>query len=148
MLCDKHVIKMILETAQLLSTAQHVIGYGQSVDPTKLYRKTHVNHPSAIWVRSSLGNYQWAFEHYKALMAEYSWRYGKVHASQRLCDALGDIPATLAGDFTEPPKCMPDEYKKVLDTVEAYRLYYVKDKARFCKWTNRQTPQWFVEAVK
>lgn len=119
-LCDRHVVKMILETAQLLCTAHHVT-HGSDDIP---YRKTHVNHPSAVWARASVANYLWLVEHGLAMCAEYTRRYGKRHKTQDVlewCDQ--HIPLLSSDGFTHPPQCMPDEFKHA-DTVVAYRNYY------------------------
>ena len=118
--CDKHVVKMILETAQLLSTA-HV-----ELDGIQLaYKATHKNHPSAVWVRSNREHYRWSYQHMVALGAEYTRRYGKVHKTitdhvQSLATPPRDIPRL---EFVDPPQCMPDECKRP-DTVLAYQVYY------------------------
>ena len=77
--CDKHVVKMILEYAQLLSTAHHEIDGTPSID---CYKPTHKNHPSAIWARNSRNNYRWLWWLLYGLQDEYTYRYGKVHATQ------------------------------------------------------------------
>ena len=58
MQCDRHVVKMILETAQMLSTA-HIELDGKQV----AYKATHKNHPSTVWVRSSSLAYNWTWRH-------------------------------------------------------------------------------------
>jgi hypothetical protein len=120
MQCDKHVVKMILETAQLLSTA-HAELDGES----PAYKPTHKNHPSAVWVRSSMSAYVWAWRHLQSLGIEYSRRYGKVHKTIRdHLDTLYRAPSAIPiVDFTAPPQCMPDECKND-DTVLAYLTYY------------------------
>ena len=138
--CDKHVVKMILETAQLLSTAHHLCD--TTVDRNILYRPTHVNHPSAIWVRESNSNYQWTWELLYALGREYEERYHKTHLSiKKLLDPLADLPELPNEHRTDPPQCMPD-YCKRSDTVEAYRSYYRMEKAMFAKWAYSPTPEW------
>ena len=119
--CDRHVVKMILETAQLLSTAHNELD-GEQV----AYKSTHKNHPSAIWVRESLDNYEWALYHLHALGREYERRYSKVHRTIREhFKALQRPPVALQGiyGFTDPPQCMPDECKHE-DAVVAYQTYY------------------------
>ncbi len=119
--CDRHVVKMILETAQLLSTA-HVELDGEQV----AYKATHKNHPSAVWVRESLDHYEWALYHLEALGREYERRYKKVHKTIREhFKALQRPPVALEGTygFTDPPQCMPDECKHE-DAVVAYQTYY------------------------
>jgi hypothetical protein len=120
MQCDRHVVKMILETAQLLSTA-HAELDGES----PAYKPTHKNHPSAVWVRGSLQHYAWTVCHLSALGREYTERYGKVHKTIREHLAtLKQPPVALQANFwRDPPQCMPDEYKRD-DTVLAYQLYY------------------------
>ena len=118
--CDRHVVKMILETAQLLSTA-HVELDGDQV----AYKATHKNHPSAVWVRSSARAYGWAFAHLVSLGNEYLKRYGKVHKTiAEHADALGVLPKAIPKvDFTDPPQCMPDDCKRD-DAVLGYQVYY------------------------
>lgn len=139
---DRHVVKMILESAQLLSTAHRVLD-GDGADPM-LYKATHKNHPSAVWVRQSSANYQWLYRHFIELLQEYEWRYGKIHACAKLIPKLIVMPMNLPKVFTYTPmpQCMPDEYKVPGDSVTAYRNYYKHGKAHLHKWTNREKPQW------
>lgn len=139
--CDKHVVKMILESAQLLSTAHHVLD--KDLAPEGIYKSTHTNHPSAIWARSSDSNYNWLYVLWRELMSEYTFRYYKRHASEKLIIPLKRLPYNInKGPFVVPPKAMPDEYK-VDDTVQSYINYYNGAKASFAKWTNRKAPEWF-----
>lgn len=143
--CDKHCVKMILESAQLLCTARALSG-GLPIDGYSL-KPTHVNHPSAKWVRESKAHYKWLYRHLKALCKEYTRRYGKVHKveRERLLQALEVVPDTIPmTQFSDPPQCMPEEYKSPRSTVEAYRKYYIKDKAKFAKWKTGEIPSWFV----
>ena len=140
---DKHVIKMVLETCQLLSTAHHLLG--DTTEPI-LYKKSHVSHPSAKWTRESRDNYLWLAELLECLCAEYTFRYGKTHKSQRigLVKFLQTPPANIPiGQFTEPTPAMPDKYKVAGDSIKSYRNYYNNDKAYIGKWKNRPTPVWF-----
>ena len=118
--CDRHVVKMILETAQLLSTAHNEID-GEQV----AYKSTHKNHPSAVWARESVENYQWLYRHLEALGSEYKQRYGRVHKTiQTHSQTLTEPPRGISRvGFTDPPQCMPDECKNS-DTVVAYQTYY------------------------
>jgi len=137
MQCDKHVVKMILETAQLLSTA-HAELDGASV----AYKPTHKNHPSAVWVRSSSDHYRWTVAHLEALGSEYERRYQKVHKTIREhLEALREPPkASQDLGFTDPPQCMPDECKNV-DATIAYMVYY-NHKAD--DWESRGMPmKWY-----
>lgn len=131
MLCDKHVVKMTLETAQILST---VCG-----GP---YRPTHENHPSVVWARDNL---PWVFAHFNALLAEYTHRYGKTHKSANILPELKLFinPKDSTAASYPPPQCMPEECRGD-DPVEAYRRYYMTEKASFARWERgRPSPSWF-----
>jgi hypothetical protein len=151
--CDKHVVKMILEYAQVMSTAHRVLD-----EPSDLiecmYRQTHKNHPAAVWVRESEGNYKWLYEMWHYLCKEYWWRYDKVHKSwNTLYNKLSHVPINIPkGKFTRPPQCMP-EYLQRKDTIEAYRDYYIQKKSTFAKWggaanNNRLPPEWYVRGLE
>jgi hypothetical protein len=137
--CDKHVVKMILEYAQLLSSVHRVTN--PEYEGTH-YKLTHKNHPDAIWARSSIENYAYLISLATLLGEEYTYRYRKVHKSIGI---IGQLPIPELPDlpFTEPPKCVHDDFKGIDDTVEAYRAYYIRDKGHFCVWTKRTTPSWF-----
>lgn len=122
--CDKHVVKMILETCQLLCTAWRVLDPDGHVYVPP-YKKTHVNHPCAKWARTSESNYKWLAHLGRALCAEYTHRYGKVHKCKVMIDTLSDhVPPALPVAFTAPAMAMPDEYKVDNDAIAAYRKYY------------------------
>lgn len=139
MQCDKHVVKMILESAQLLSTAHHEID-GES----PAYKPTHKNHPSAVWVRQSGDHYAWLYAHMEGLGLEYTKRYGKVHRTiLNHADSLLEPPKGIPEvGFTDPPPCMPDEYK-CTDIVTSYRNYYRGAKAYMAQWNHSEQPEWF-----
>lgn len=140
MLHDKHVVKMILESAQIMSTVY--ARYGQPAP----YRATHANHPSVRWAGDSWEHYQWLAAHAKALCAEYTFRYGKVHASEKVIDQLYLRPVGLTASWiSEPPQCMPDEYKVDGDAVTAYRNYYLGAKVAQSKWTRRTVPTFVIQ---
>ena len=122
---NKHVVKMILESAQMLCTAHHV--YGNSDDVP--YKKAHLNHPSTIWTRENSLHYDWLYEHMIALGKEYTKRYGKEHLSITKCkECLSFSPYGISlGKFTQPPQCMPDEYKDEC-SIQAYWNYYIGEK--------------------
>ena len=124
---NKHVVKMILESAQLLCTA-HVISDGENADVP--YKVTHKNHPSAIWARESTSNYKWLYDHMIALGEEYTRRYGKKHLTILKCSGvLSKTPANVTKtELTPMPQCMPDQYKVPGNSVEAYWNYYEAEK--------------------
>ena len=141
--CDKHVVKMILETAQMLSTAHRVLDGDEYADAMGLYKLAHKNHPSTIWTRASMDQYLWLYDLFHYLLKEYTFRYGKRHASERLIGALSKLPKNISNaGFADPPQCMPD-YCKGEDTVLAYQTYYILEKSRFAKWKKRPVPEWF-----
>lgn len=142
--CDKHVNKMILESAQLLASAHHLTNSDTSTI-TDLYKLTHKNHPDAIWVRSSINNYLYLMDLMEALNKECQYRYehNRTHVSLSKVHNwefpnLPDIP------FTEPPKCVHDDWKQIPDVVTAYREYYKRDKKDIAYWTKRQPPSWYI----
>ena len=158
---DKHCVKMILEYAQLLSTAHRVLDGRESITLSLsgrkkkvwtiddhrnnvLYSATHINHPSAIWVRQSLENYQWLYSMFRDLIQEYNYRYGKVHKCSMLLSELQYPPNNIPKDkpFTEPTPAMPDHYKVAGDSISSYKNYYLGDKQRMFSWKNRPTPSW------
>jgi hypothetical protein len=158
--CDKHVVKMILEYSQILSTAHRVLDgtlTEEKVNNRKrktwtlsnklfdiaLYKATHVNHPSNIWVRTNQHNYLYLFNLLCKLLNEYTIRYNKEHASGRLIIYLQNLPTNInmVDEFFEPPQCMPDECKVENDSVLAYRNYYKKYKVNFAKWKTT-VPVW------
>ena len=144
--CDKHVVKMILETAQLLCSAHHVTIHDTIHDTIHVpYKLSHKNHPCSIWVRESLSNYLYLCELGLALGEEYTYRYGKTHKSIEVIQwCLSNRPNIKDIGFTTPPLAMPDEYK-VDSVVESYRNYYKGAKSEIVSWKNREKPVWFLE---
>lgn len=162
-LCDKHVVKMVCETAQLLSTAHHVL---DNRDVCGL-KATHVNHPCAKWVRMSTGNYMWLFQHFCTLLEQYTKRYGKIHAYDKHAVVLSRFPTNLPfAERTEFVYCgeedskhyighiifnngaieLPDKSEFVLDVIQSYRNYYVNHKLGFAKWNHGvDRPDWILE---
>lgn len=137
--CDKHVVKMILETAQLLCGVHHMTDHSTVQIPYKL---SHKNHPCAIWARESLTNYLYLGELGLELCREYTHRYGKIHKSQEIIEwCLINKPQIQDVGFTTPPKAMPEEYKTE-DVIESYRKYYLGAKKTFLSWKERQIPEW------
>lgn len=161
---DKHVVKMILEYAQLLSTAHRVLDgiENQTVSEkgrkktvftlpderdSHLYQATHINHPSAKWARHSIQNYSWLYSLWIALMEEYTFRYGKVHTCEKLKFHLSTPPTNIPNNpFSAPWRAMPDEFKvpRTVNnyTIESYRAYYKGAKSHMLKWKNRPQPEW------
>lgn len=142
---DKHVVKMILETTQLLCSAHHMV----NSDYKPPYKLTHKNHPCSIWVRTSLSNYTWLCKLGIELCKEYTYRYGKVHKCQEyIQDLYKNKPPLPRLGFTTPAQAMPVEYK-CQDPVEAYRAYYFFEKHPILSWkgkvASRDPPDWIVE---
>lgn len=138
--CDKHTVKMVLETAQMLSTTLN--GYGVMGTP---YNPTHRFHPATVWVGKTRGNYQWTLKLFDGLLREYTDRYGKIHACQRYLNYfMMHTNCIPDGPLLEFPQCMPDQYKDA-DPVLAYRKYYKGEKSSFAKWRNGNVPLWWQE---
>ena len=134
MQCDKHVVKMVLETAQMLSPAARAQGHKVG------YKSAYPKHPMTLWVGQSPHNFAWTMIHGLELCKEYTLRYNKVHATEKIINDLYDV---CKGDYmkkTEPPQCMPDKYKS-RSYIQAYRNYYIGDKKRFARYTNRKPPE-------
>ena len=106
-----------------------------------LYKACHINHPTAIWTRQSVENYQHLLALWRQLCFEYTFRYGKVHETYRkLCVVLSDVPKNIPKTkFTEPPQCMPEDVKSE-SVIDAYHKYYAVYKKSFAKWTGRPIP--------
>lgn len=146
-MCDKHVVKMVTETAQILCTAI------SSLDSTIAvpYRPTHRKHPAVLWTAKSRENIEWLIAHGTALNTEYMYRYNKeiCHKSFLVIDQIRRDKRYHKLNFeasarTQFAQCMPDVYKRN-DVVQAYRAYYLGEKAAFARWTKRNTPSWWTE---
>src|SRR5210317_94813 len=162
--CDKHVVKMIVESAQMLSTVHRMLDGVMERRPSEsgamlqywklndqreniLYKACHFNHPSTIWTREGCCNYTWHYKHFIALCDEYTYRYGKVHSTDtKLRIALQQIPTNIPEKHMTPfklamgsnPECMLE------DAVESYRRFYETKQKRFTMvWTKRPVPKWF-----
>jgi hypothetical protein len=140
---NKHVVKMILEYAQLLSTAHNVL---DNETNSLLYKTTHENHPCSKWVRESDKNYMWLYELFISLLAEYTWRYGKIHTTQRLMKVLSVLPDNIpvTESITKRPVCVSENCKKY-SILESYREYYKIDKKHIANWKHREIPKWYME---
>lgn len=159
--CDKHVCKMVIEYAQLMSTAHRMLDgelYNAKTASNRnikrwrlederealLYKASHINHPSAIWVRETDSNYLWMYELFRELCSEYTYRYNRTHLTEKkLLRVLRTPPEGIRrGSLSTIPLAMPD-YCKLSDTVESYRNYYIKEKKSFVNWKKREIPYWF-----
>jgi len=164
--CDKHVVKMVTESGQMLSTAHRLLDgvltkrlsksgktmakywelFGNPLEDI-LHRAVHTGHPSILWTAESSENYIWHYKHFIALCDEYTYRYSKIHKVDRdLRDALSNLPKNIPiGGLTKfrlamgsNPECMFD------DPVKSYRAFYQTKQYRFdMKWSKRQVPEWF-----
>ena len=135
---NKHVVKMILESAQMLCTAHHC--YGSPEQKANVpYKQAHLNHPSTIWARQSKSTYMWLYDHMMALGTEYYVRYGKTHLTITKCkEFLATPPKYIQGDeWSQPPQAMPDEYKHK-DSIIAYWQYYINDKSHIAGKTEKK----------
>lgn len=148
--CDQHVVKMILETAQILSTVWHDAAPGaihwREGSPTlrglRIYKPTHSSHPCVLWAKANAANYCWLHSLGLELLEQYRGRYGKIHNSTDVIGVLDAAPERLPmmNDVYEFVQCMPDQYK-CDDAVEAYRAYYKGEKSKFARW-RLGAPEW------
>ena len=137
---DKHVVKMCLETAQILCTVYH--RYGLSAP----YKPTHVNHPCVLWAGDCKAHYTWLVKHGEALCYEYEHRYGRQHACLNIITQVMLPPENMEYELHKmPPQCMPDEYKVPGKTVLAYRNYYLGAKVANQNWTRRARPNFVIQ---
>jgi hypothetical protein len=189
--CDAHIRKMIVEYAQMLSTAHRLcdghlarLGYVDAktdkhrykdvrlladefaevttdengkykvaIRNKQCYSVTHANHPQSIWTRTSSGNYLWLLQLLEECLKEYTFRWGKVHATTSQMPFLRNTPKNIRiAEFVRPTATMPDEYKQNYlgspDVIASYKNFYVGSKSRFAKWTKREVPTWFKERIQ
>ena len=158
---DKHIVKMPIEYAQLMSTAHRLLdgemylgktAIGRNIKRWRLhderedilYKASHINHPSAIWVRESIENYFEMYKLYIAVLSEFTNRYGKIHGSSKPSIALIRPPSNIPMvKGTQLPQCMPEICKVKNNPILAYRNYYIVEKNSFASWKNREIPEWF-----
>lgn len=136
---DKHVIKIPLECAQMLSTANRSCGLDEG------YKSSYINHPMNKWVRTCLENWFWMKSYAISLNEEYKFRYNKKqnHKSIDVINSLSIPNLPRFGYMTDPPCCMPDHYKINNDVVQSYRNYYRQEKIKIASWkTPRSKPAW------
>ena len=167
--CDKHVVKMIVESAQMLSTAHRLLDGTMERRPSKsgktmvkyfklddyresvYYKAVHAGHPCTVWTMESSENYNWHYKHFVALCDEYTYRYGKVHYTDSILrEALKRLPNNIPTGKQTParlamgsnPECMDEN-----DIIGSYRKFYQTKQERFSMvWSKRPTPEWFVTA--
>ena len=163
-LCDKHIVKMIVESAQMLSTAHRVLDGTPSTRTTESGRRVKdwvhpdsemdealcyavmVNHPCTRWAMENNKNYLWLQQHAVGLLDEYTVRYHKAHSMDDLIhDHLARAPVCIASASSITPfaQAMPDKYRVKGDAVTAYRNYYMGEKRRFAVWKTERKPQWW-----
>ena len=172
MCCDKHVCKMIIESAQMLCTAHRIQDGTEYYDKTAngrkikrwlhpnnnmekiLYKASHTKHPSTVWVMGSTYNYRWLYNHMLELNEEFKKRYNhdRDHMTiRKLKDILREPPnnSPLNVIGTDPTPAMPDECKIPGDVVGSYRKYYIEKKRAFATWKSPSVmPQWYKEATQ
>jgi hypothetical protein len=135
--CDKHVVKMVLESAQMLCTNLNLLHISTP------YLSVHKNHPCTIWARETRENFIWLCELGLSLGMEYTHRYGKTHSSEKVIEHCYSLRHHIPqGRLTKFAQAMPDVYK-CTDSVQAYRNYYMGDKKDFAIWSKREVPEWF-----
>jgi len=145
---DKMLVKMPLETAQMLCTAHRELDGDEYADKVGLYKKAYWNHPCTIWARAGVINYVWLYKHFLALGEEYKYRYGREHGSiTKLKNALEPHPDNIDPNpkMTPVAQAMPDKYKRLYDPIQAYRDYCINEK-HYAKWERgRDKPAWWVK---
>lgn len=134
---NRHICKMIIESAQMLSTVCRLTGLDEG------YKTTHINHPCNKWCRKSLSNWLWLRDLVIELNKEYRYRYNKNinHKSYDITMSLS-LPDIKDKGLTSFAQAMPDKYKNS-DVVKAYRNYYIHEKSHIAQWKNREIPYWF-----
>jgi hypothetical protein len=140
--CDQHVIKMILESTQIVCSALNTRGFHTP------YKPTHRKHPCVLWAGESFDNLKWLISLARALNREYQYRYHKAeeHVSMRVLDQVQDVRFKSIG-MTAFAQAMPEKYRAPGDPVRAYRAFYIGEKLRFARWTRRRTPRWVKECT-
>ncbi len=142
-LCDQHVVKMPLESAQMLCAA-----FPKNKAP---YKRTHYNHPCTIWTRTSKANYNWLIKHGLALCDEYKYRYKREHKSR---DVIIWCKKNISKIKFQTNRLTPfviavDNKYKTDDVINSYKLFYVKSKSRFARWRHgRKPPKWYLQGIK
>ena len=140
--CDKHVVKMILEYAQILCTVCNLNGVPAP------YRVTHAKHPCVLWAGKSLSNWRWLKKLAEELNEEYKFRFDKEqdHKSAQVVEELSE-PKIKDEGLTKFVQTMPEQYRNNRSAVKGYREYYLKEKIKFATWKKRKTPVWVRDAL-
>lgn len=152
---------MTLEYGQLMSTAHRVLDgtpyYGKTANNRRilryllpdereeyLWKASHYNHPSGLWVRESKDHYLWLYNLWLSMLNEYTHRYQKIHKAERMKDWFKHTPQNIPskGWLSDPPPAMPDKYK-VSSSIDSYKNYYKGSKSSFANWKNRNIPEWY-----
>jgi len=128
-LCTRRTVKMILESAQMLSAAIYKHWTDDTPTPLFLYKPTHTKHPSTMWAAENREQWLWLFYHAQALCQRYTEIYSRRHKSQAVLNRLIDYLYLLPkGEFRDPPNCTENKakgisFKHISDVKSAYRLY-------------------------
>lgn len=161
--CDKHVVKMTLETAQILCAAQNKALTFKESEDRGLYKSTHKHYPSTLWAQQREKNYEWTYKLFEALLTEYKFRFNKTHASSFLCDALRQTPQIvqpyMSVKFFPPSVAMPEEFylsngrkpvkeRALVSSLHSYRNYYANGKKHLLTYTKRDVPDWVEDYQK
>lgn len=160
--CNKHRVKMVLETCQLLNNACPTFGYPELpktdhlyswLGPRSTYKQTHFNHPCSVWARSNHSHFVWLLIHGLSLSDAYSESYPRTHKCQwplsilayQVCEKF-NVSSPIDAPHTPEwwPIAMPDQYQLGSDVVNMYRQFYKAEKSYFAKWPNNQTPSWWL----
>ena len=152
MACDKHVNKMIVESAQMLANAYslEVLTSDDCPKTQKSNNRKHsyLHHPMSKWVLYSHSHWNWLLNHAISLCKEKFYRQQKYHFTEQFINwCKNNIPSLPIMGWSKPPLCMPYKYTNT-DTIEAYRDYYWGEKRKFAVWTKRQKPEWWLEKEK
>lgn len=123
---------MCVEYTQILCTVLHLVG-GKAP-----YKPTHTSHPCVSWTRQNLRHWRWLRRLTLALGEEYTFRYQKVHKSAQIAAKLRE-PSLPLKKWSPPPQVMPEHLQKD-DAIEAYRNYYIAEKASFATWKHGKAP--------
>lgn len=143
-LCDKHIVAMTKESAQILCTTLSSLGVLGSP-----YKPTHSSHRCVRWAKESSANFEWLLLHAFEQAEEYTRRYGRTHASLRAtCFAAENFARAKfpSRNFSKPALAMPEEFRTVSDNpVECYRTFYSVAKRPFARWKfPSQPPTWWI----